>query len=87
MVGQQLLELGLVDTVRDPAQLVLVAQSLGQGEGRGDRVQDPQGEEGPHPRIDGQVGHADAEGGQRDDEADLGLEDPGSGVIGDNIEL
>ena len=66
LLGQELVEPGLVDAADDGCLLRPVADALGQGERRGDDVEHAEREEAAHPVGVMQVGDAE-EGGTRGD--------------------
>src|SRR5690606_37812122 len=73
VLGEQLLQPGLVDPVDELPGLLAVTDDLGQGEGRGDQVQDRDAQERPHPGIRLEIEDTDRRGGEGNGEGGDGL--------------
>src|ERR1700737_3536543 len=85
VLGEKLVQPGLVDSADDGVVLLLVADALGEGERRGDDVEQAEGEEGPHPDIDREVDDGEGDGEAGDGERDDRLHEERGGALGRNL--
>src|SRR5215470_11866644 len=82
LLGQQLVEPGLVDPADQDGLFLPVPDNFGQGEGRGDDIQQGDGEESTDPSGIMQVADADDGGGQGDRERGYCLAEERGGGVG-----